>query len=165
VPVLIFLRCRCLRILPPPWARIFLSRVISLCASVDLAVLAQAEVWLLGLVLSPLKCATCCAPALCFILRFRTYKCFCCRDSSSARDLLPALFPARSVSAVVPPPAKSPARAPESPSVSLPARVRSESFDLCALDWIFRLVLLWLMCLVLELSDQKNLRFSSSNHS
>jgi hypothetical protein len=67
---------------------------------------------------------------------------------------MPALFPARSVSATVPPPGESPAHAPDRPSVSLPARVRSESFDLCALDWIFGLVLLWLMCVsVLELSD------------
>jgi hypothetical protein len=154
VPVLIFLRYRCLRILPPPWARIFLSRVISLCASVDLAVLAQAEVWLLGLVLSPLKCATCWAPALCFILCFPYVQVlsFRCPDSSSGQDLMPALFPARSVSATVPPPGESPAHAPDRPSVSLPARVRSESFDLCALDWIFGLVLLWLMCVSVFLS-------------
>jgi hypothetical protein len=60
----------------------------------------------------------------------------------AARDLLPALFPTCSVSVAVPPPAESPARAPERPSVSLPTRLRSESFDLCALDLIFRLVLL-----------------------
>jgi hypothetical protein len=56
----------------------------------------------------------------------------------ATRDLLPDLFPARSVFAAVPQPAESPTHAPERASVSLPARLCSEfalSLLICA-HWI-----------------------------